>query len=139
MSSIDELTESVKSNLAEHKKWGTWDAYLYNAGTGVVLLFSGLATYLPSSDVSFSEWLPPILTGLVTFWVALDRALTFGPRWKFHLTQSSGYRRVLDQIAVYSVLPNDERPAQLKKIVAQLDLVRSQEPGMPGIDVDGDR
>ncbi|MEQ5810082.1 hypothetical protein J3369_21935 [Alteromonas sp. NFXS44] len=138
MDMIGELAESVKSSLSEHKKWGTLDAYLYNAGTGIVLLCSGIATYLPSVGDGTSEWIPPILTGLVTFWVALDRALTFGPRWKFHLTQRSGYRRVLDQIAIYSALPDNEKPTQLKKIVAQLELVRSQEPGMPGIDVAGD-
>ena len=129
------LIENVKASYAEHKKWGSWDAWLYNGGTGVVLLCTTLATFIPSAETSISTWLPQILTAFATFWVALDRALTFGLRWRFHLTQKSGYRRILDKIDYHSSLPEKNRDEYMSQIVVQLDLIRSQESDMPGIGV----
>lgn len=134
---ITQLMVSVQTSLHEHKKWGTMDAYFYNGGTGVVLLCTTLATYLPDSQTSVAHWLPQVLTGMATFWVALDRALTFGPRWRFHLSQKSGYRRVLDKLTLCDALSGTERENCLRQAIELLDGVRSQEPDMPGVGVSG--
>ena len=128
------IKQNVEKSIAEHKKWGSWDAYLYNGGTAVVLLCTSLATYIPAAKNPGLSWIPPILTGLATFLVALDRALAFGPRWKFHLTQSAGYRRILDRIEIYPSIDQDNRQKHLEKLLSLLDVVRSQEPNMPGVD-----
>lgn len=132
---IAQLRQDVQHSLDEHKKWGSWDAYFYNGGTGIVLLCTTLATYLPDTQTQIANWLPQVLTAIATFWVALDRALTFGSRWRFHLSQKYGYRRILDRLSFYSTIPTPEREKHIKETLMQLDIVRSQESDMPGIGV----
>ena len=134
---IENLKSEIESSLKTHKKWGTWDAYLYNGGTGIVLLCTTLATFIPDLEASVSEWLPQVLTAFATFWVALDRALTFGPRWRFHITQRAAYRRILDRFSFYPTLPEDEKAQYMKETISQLEIVRAEESGIPGVGVGG--
>ena len=131
--SINDLKSNVELSLKKHKKWGTWDAYLYNGGTGVVLLCTTLATFIPNLEYGYSEWLPQVLTAFATFWVALDRALTFGPRWRFHIKQRAEYRRILDRFIFYPTLPDNEKAQYLKETISQLEIVRAEESGIPGV------
>jgi hypothetical protein len=130
---IDAMRVDVTKHVSDHAKWGSWDAWFYNGGTAVVLLCTSIATYLPASGSKAASWLPPILTGFATFWVALDRALVFGPRWRYHLAQASRYRAIHDLLLAYHGVPDPDKPAAMKKLLSQLEAARGKESTMPGV------
>jgi hypothetical protein len=130
---IDAMRAEVRKHADDHTKWGAWDAWFYNGGTVVVLLCTSLATYLPAADSPVAKWLPQVMTGFATFWVALDRALLFGPRWRFHLTQASRYRAIDVQLIAHHGVPEPDKPAAMKKILNQLEVAHKRDSAMPGV------
>jgi hypothetical protein len=128
--SLEGLRVHLHKCIDEHSKRKT-DAILYNGGTVAVLLATSTATLLPDNLGRFF-WIPKVLTGFAAFWVALERALSFGARWRFHVEMLNGYRTIEDMIDFYKLLPADERPKYLQDIFRELYTLRRREAGIPG-------
>src|SRR5580698_1249779 len=72
------------------------DATLYNWGVVAALAVTGGATIVgsfaaESSGYLVAAWVGPLLSGLATIWVGIDRALQWGPRWMFNRAQWAAY------------------------------------------------
>src|SRR5437870_503029 len=57
------------------------DPVMFNGGTILVLLLTTLATLLPSTTYT---WAAPLCSALAGLFVAMERALGFGARWRYH-------------------------------------------------------
>jgi len=126
------LSASARSLQAVHTKWRSWDGVLYNGGTVVVLLCTISATFIPVAQNGWQYWLPKALLGFVTFWVALDRAKSYGQRWRFHIERENQYGVLLDLIGVFPSWPDDTKTAKFAEIVAMAQNLRSGESAVPG-------
>lgn len=125
---LNALKARLPGAKKEHQIKCTLDSLFYNGGTAVVLLATTLATVWTSARW---PWLPKALTAFATFWVALDRGLNFGRRWRFHLEMKNGYRMIEDMIDYYEYVPENKKEAYLESIWQELKVIRSKEPGMP--------
>lgn len=138
MQETDALLRSLQGRLAaagkEHSTW--WDSFLYNGGTFAVLAATTAATFLPAEPTSW-PWLPKALTGFATFWIALERALSFGSRWRFHRELRRCYQSLVDRIDLYlatrSLVPAEEQQRQLREIWDELRNLQQREGHIPGL------
>jgi hypothetical protein len=124
------LRERLFQGAAEHHSARRLDSFLFNGGTAAVLLATTSVALLVSGDVNI--WVPRALSAFAAFWVGLERALSFGYRWRFHLEMENGYLRVLDLIDLHEVLPESEREPNLARITQELGYLRQRESGIPG-------
>jgi hypothetical protein len=91
------------------------------------------AAFLGPVDLDSWEWVPPALSGLAAFLVAMERALNFGARWRYQLAMRAGYEHVLDQIDFLRTLPEEEQKRYRAEIVAELRALRRREGMIPGV------
>jgi hypothetical protein len=133
------IKERVEAEVRKHTSEGKGDGTRYNGGTLLVLLFTSAAALLPAADLGGWEWVPPVLSGTTAFLVGAERALEFGPRWKYHRAMNAGYKSVLDEIdfylAMYPNLTGDDQMRYSREILANLHTLRRQESGIPGAGV----
>lgn len=137
----DELTsilrqhrEDIQGMLDEHKKYKGWDGTLYNGITVVVLLCTALLSGLSATkDETLLFCFTKGIAVLSMFLVALDRALGFGPRWRFHIEMEHAYRILLDDLLGLETIPPEDSEPPLKKFRTALAAVRAREHSLPGI------
>ncbi len=108
------------------------DPVMFNGGTILVLLLTTLATLLPSipSSTPFT-WAAPLCSGLAGLFVAMERALGFGARWRYHREMRFAYESIIDMLDFFPVIPASERPKYIRDIFAALYAVRSRESAIP--------
>jgi hypothetical protein len=88
-----------------------------------------LATLLPSSAFGWAALLCFALAGLD--FVALERALGFGARWRYHRKMRFSYESIIDMLDFFPVIPLTERPKYIRDIFAALYAVRLRESAIP--------
>ncbi len=128
------LTERVQESVKAHSPRG--DGARYNGGTLFVLAATSGAAFLGPVELGAQGWVPPLLSGLAAFAVGAERALSFGPRWRYHLEMEARYKHVLDQIDFLNLtgdaLPEDERKRYYSEIMSDLHELRRREGMIPG-------
>lgn len=111
---------------------------LYNGSTVLVLLFTGAASLLPTifPNNPHFQVTAQILAALAAFAVALERSLSFGSRWRFHIEMDNAYNGLIDQLEFYRItdqlLPVSQREKYLQEFWTELYAVRRREAGIPG-------
>jgi hypothetical protein len=130
----DDLIKIIKEYRASKKDYGSLDSVLYNGGVVFTLLCTGAATILGAKGVDPTlAWLPPLLTGLATIWVGIDRALQFGPRWTHHRTVNASFDTLNLRLQTLSALPEEARAAELAAIRNSLVELPGMQKVLPGI------
>ncbi len=121
-------------------RWPHWiakwtDSIFYNWGIVAVFLATAAATILPSEagQQLVGVPIPRLLTGFATFWIAVERGLAFGLRWRFHLHMEQEYLTLRDRIDHCRHLSGSRREECEKKIVEDFVEVREREHLLPGI------
>lgn len=131
---ITGLKADLEKSVNEHST--TVDAFLYNGGTVAILLATTVATLIPGNHANLIL-LAKILTGFAAFWIALERTLNFGSRWRFHLELKHGYQKVLSKIARYEHSPHDTTTETNNKFYLEIwdeyDALQTKESLIPGI------
>lgn len=130
--SDEPLEDSIRSSMNQHSHW--IDSALYNGGTVIVILLTGAATFTPDFGEPWT-WVARILTGIAACWIAIERALNFGARWRFHVEMKNEYKMVLDKYNIHKILKNrsnKEQAKSLKDILTSLDALRHRESAIPG-------
>lgn len=64
--------------------------------------------------------------------VAAERSLAFGARWRFHEEMRNRYNALIDQIEFIQYLPATERAKYLQEIWASLYALRARDAAIPG-------
>ena len=127
------LREQLQKRCDRHQP--RTDSIYYNGGTIAVLLATTVATLLPTGF--HPGWVPRVLTGLATFLVALERALNFGARWRYHREMQASYENLLGLIDFYvatkETLPDAEGKRLRVTILAQLVALQRLEANIPGV------
>ncbi|WDU63866.1 hypothetical protein LRS56_04855 [Pseudomonas poae] len=123
---ILQLNSRLKESAKLHDVW--IDPIFFNGGTISVLVLTTLATLLPKTD--YDGW-APICAAIAGLFVASERALGFGARWRYHREMRFSYESIIDMLGFYPYLPEDERPKYLRDIFAALYAVRSRESAIP--------
>jgi hypothetical protein len=123
----------IDQQIKAHKNARDLDSVLYNGGTVLTLLATTTVALLPDESTipvgGVQISVPKLLTVLATFLVAIERALAFGARWRFHLRMWSGYSTVKAMIAFQRILPS---AGDLEDIRRRLSDLAAQEDGVPG-------
>jgi hypothetical protein len=73
----------------------------------------------------------PLCSGIAGFWIAAERALGFGARWRYHREMKSGYEAIIDMLDFYQGLPASEQPKYARDIFTALYALRSRESAIP--------
>ena len=129
-SAIGSLRKRLQTAVAQHDGWA--DPIMFNGGTIVVLVLTGLATLLPSVlPKEAFPWAAPLCAALAGLLVAMERALGFGARWRYHREMRSSYESIVDMLEFYPILPLSERPKYARDIFVSLYAVRSRESAIP--------
>jgi hypothetical protein len=132
---FDKLRESISQSIKAHRTG--FDGWMYNGGTVVILLLTGAVSVLSGKVVLVGDsfqWLPAVLSALAGLFVALERSLGFGPRWRFHTEMKAGYRTVSDMIDFYFIIPEEEKDQRTRirnEIWQSLNALRSRESAIP--------
>jgi hypothetical protein len=87
---LKQIRDRLEKAIKDHPT--SADAWLFNGGTVAVLLLSGMASVFAANKSWDLAWVAGILSALSAFLVALERALGFGPRWRFHMEMRAAYR-----------------------------------------------
>jgi hypothetical protein len=124
-------TFAVKASK-HHDKWAGIDGWCYNGGTIVVIFLLFLAALLPAA-AGASLIASKLLAGLGAAWIAADRALQFGPRWRFHTEMRAGYEAAQLSITTFDANEPDAQPEAYRKIKESIDLLIERERTIPGI------
>jgi hypothetical protein len=130
--SFEQLKERLECARKQHR---TLDSLWYNGGTVVILLCTGAASFMPTvlpCKVSLAQ----TLAAIGAFLVALERALSFGARWRFHKEMDGAYNALLDMLTFYQATDQSLSPAErhkyLQDFTRELYVVRRREAGIPG-------
>ena len=127
---LDQVRQRLADAGAEHKRKRKLDSFLYNGGTAAVLFATAAASLLGTDAVQ--PWVPRALSGFAAFWIALERALSFGHRWRFHLEMEQGYRSAVDMIDFHPDLPSSEHDRWRQRIWEAILSLRGREANIPG-------
>jgi hypothetical protein len=127
------LRRSATAGLQQHERWSTINSVLYNAGTVLVIVCTGVATYVGLDESSKWHTLAPVLTGVATAWVAIDRALGFGPRWAFNRGVIGRYRTIIDELDLVSTMNEPDQRRKLADLAGDLRETRIRESTVPGL------
>jgi hypothetical protein len=127
---IARLRDRLQRSVAEHDGWA--DPIAFNGGTILVLLLTAAATLLPTMVANDSApWAAPLCSALAGLFVAMERALGFGARWRYHREMKSAYESIIDMLEFFPILPPTERSKYARDIYAALYAVRSRESAIP--------
>lgn len=128
-------------DLIEHearKSCATLDGLLYNGGVVFTLICTGTATIggaFNAAGTTIPVWWAPLLSGLATIWVGIDRALQFGPRWLNQRALNARCASLRYRITTLSMLPKEKQQTELEEIrkaIVELPLHGVAVPGMEG-------
>jgi hypothetical protein len=124
------LRARLQKSVADHDGWA--DPIAFNGGTILVLALTALATVLPSAIPDGTlKWAAPVCSALAGLFVAMERALGFGARWRYHREMKSAYESIVDMLEFFPILPAAERPKYARDIYTSLYAVRSRESAIP--------
>lgn len=129
-----ELIASLKAKVAESagKHDIPIDPWMFNGGTVLVLVLTALATFLPTVlDTGQATWAAPLCSAVTGLFIAMERALGFGARWRFHTEMENAYVAIGDMLDFYPMLPASEQSKYARDIFSALYAVRSRESAIP--------
>lgn len=127
---IAKLMERLQVAVRAHDGWA--DPIAFNGGTILVLILTMLATLLPSAlPADRFTWAAPLCAALAGLFVAMERALGFGARWRFHREMRFSYEAIIDMLEFYPLLPASERAKYARDIFTALYALRSRESAIP--------
>lgn len=108
------------------------DPWMFNGGTILVLVLTALATFLPTvlADGQ-ATWAAPLCSAITGLFIAMERALGFGARWRFHTEMENAYVAIGDMLDFYPMLPASEQSKYARDIFSALYAVRSRESAIP--------
>jgi hypothetical protein len=124
---LTSLKETIEVLLREHRPQG--DSFFFNGGTVLALAATIGATSL--SWTGNLVWLPRALSALAAFLIGLERALSFGERWRYHLRYQASYRSLKMRVALAEALTGPPRDAMLSKVVDDLEALLKSEGNVP--------
>lgn len=129
-----DFLEKLKARLStardKHQSHGSGDAWRFNGGTIVALLCTTGAT-LVATFTGPPSWLAPTVTAIATVLIAIERALGWGARWRYHSELENAYECLIDMIDFYPFVPSSDRPKYAQDIISALYAVRSRESAIP--------
>jgi hypothetical protein len=109
------------------------DSWCFNGGTVLTLLLTTVASLLSSGTLGNHASIGAVLSAAAGVLVAMERALSFGARWRFHAEMKNGYRSIIDMIDFAPLLPEgDEKKKYITDIWTKLYALRSREALLPG-------
>ena len=129
-----ELIERLKSKMAASAQMHNIviNPLMFNGGTVIVLALTALATILPTIlPVGQATWAAPLCSAITGLFIAMERALGFGARWRFHTEMKNAYVAIGDMLDFYPMLPASEQPKYARDIFSALYAVRSRESAIP--------
>jgi hypothetical protein len=85
----------------------------------------------PALRTCVPNWIAPLFAGLAGVFVAMERALGFGARWRYHCDMYYGYDAIIDMLAFYPVVPPNEQSKYARDIYTALYALRSRESAIP--------
>jgi hypothetical protein len=105
------LRKIVRRGLDENKVQANLNSVYYNGGVIVTLFCTGAATILSGLGAAnnLPVWLVPILSGVATFIVGIDRALQLGQRWVHHRTLFAKYNSLYVRLQTLDQFNSDEQ------------------------------
>lgn len=121
------IEKRLEESIREHSTLP--DGFWYTTMTVVPLALTGFSTVAAKID-GLSTWVS-VASAIAAFCIALERALGFGARWRFHREMKSGYRNLLDGITWSTILPEDRKQAYLSDWWAKLVALRGREGDLP--------
>ncbi|MDX1968088.1 MAG: hypothetical protein SFV23_13010, partial [Planctomycetaceae bacterium] len=77
------------------------------------------------------DWIAPLCAGLAGVLVAMERALGFGARWRYHRDMFYGYAAIIDMLEFYPAIPPSEQSKYGRDIFTALYALRSRESAIP--------
>lgn len=131
---LDKLAENIERSRERHAGDEKLDNFFFNYGTVAILFLTLVAAFLEPGAMGLPVWLPRAMSALAAILVGLERSLSFGQRWRFHIEQENGYQMVLDKITFVKLVPEAERPALLKDIKANVEILRAKESKIVPVD-----
>jgi len=127
---IERLRQRLDASAKAHDIW--IDPVMFNGGTIVVLALTGFATFLPTLlSPGQATWAAPLCTAVAGLFIAMERALGWGARWRYHKEMESAYVAIIDMLEFFPLLPPSERAKYARDIFAALYAVRSRESAIP--------
>jgi hypothetical protein len=127
---IDRLKDRLEKAAKAHDV--PIDPWMFNGGTILVLALTALATFLPTAlSAGQATWAAPLCSAIAGLFIAMERALGFGARWRFHKEMENAYVAILDMLDFYPLLPESEKPKYARDIFGALYAVRSRESAIP--------
>jgi hypothetical protein len=127
-----ELAQKLKGRLIEarDKHNTSIDAIMFNGSTILVLFLTGAAAFIPALKDA-PGWIASLLAGLAGIFVAMERALGFGARWRYHREMYYAYDSIIDMIEFCPVVPPAEQSKYVRDIFTALYAIRSRESSIP--------
>jgi hypothetical protein len=128
---FDPIKDQIAKSIKEHNQTQTIDAILYN---GAIIL----AIAATSSAAIFANCLKPakILSGIGALLIALERALSWGGRWRYERQMRNNYLIIQAKINFYENLPptfsEDEKKKIYLEVYSDLYDLRKREADKPG-------
>jgi hypothetical protein len=123
---LERFNPTLAVSIKEH---ATWDGFWYNGFTALSLVlaaFSSVAANYPNWAVLVS-----IASAVAGLCIALERALGFGARWRFHMEMKNAYRNLQDGVSFEALLPAARKEAFLNDWWARLVYLRNRESLLP--------
>ncbi len=130
--SLEQLKTDIAKAITEHRHDKRGDGIRFNFGTAFILFATASATLIPTEPI-WLLWCAKVLTGFAALWVALERALNFGARWRYHIEMQSSYQSILDELNFMSLLDERDRNETLQNIRAELRVLRKRASEIPGV------
>lgn len=128
---FDTIKKQISDSINEHNRTQTLDAILYN---GAVFL----AITATSSAAMFANnlGLAKILSGIGALLVALERALSWGGRWRYERQMRNNYLVIQAKINFFENLPStfsdEEKKKIFQEVYSELYDLRKREGDKPG-------
>lgn len=134
MNTIEEIRIRVEQEAGKNGSAAAFNNALYNYGWVVASACSILAGFLGETDaLSLPDWVGPIMGMVAAIWIAIDKRLSFGDRWKFHRGLAQSYAGLTDRLIL---LVDESDPGKqregLEQVVADLKTVRTESRNIPG-------
>ena len=128
---FDTIKKQIADSINDHNRTQTLDAILYN---GAIFL----AITSTSSAAMFAEnlHLVKILSGIGALLIALERALSWGGRWRYERQMRNNYLIIQAKINFFENLPpsfsDEEKKKIFQEVYADLYELRKLEGNKPG-------
>ena len=136
-SKVDQVVAAMQEEAAKgvklYGKSCLIDNFCYNWGTGLAILLNSLATIVPNDAPPKFFWAGKIGACLATAWIAIDRLLAFGARWKFSLQQRADFRAVSSGLPAVCLLEEDAAKVELDKVARRIREIHAKDGSFPGI------